>query len=142
MVLCLIFGVTSSVCKLFLRIGRHLLVEMLSQDSSAKVRMPCHAEVLAYCDAIKTKYAHLNNVYSMIDGLKLRLEQSGNDTMQSMFYNGWQHDHYVSCIYVFAPDGTIIAAALNAPGSVHDSQIADWGGVYTKLEHHFETMGV
>jgi hypothetical protein len=40
----------------------------------------------------------------------------------------------VSCVLVFAPDGTIPAAVLNAPGSWHDSSIAEMGGLYSKLE--------
>ncbi len=30
---------------------------------------------------------------------------------------------------------------LNVPGSVHDSQVADWGKIYQKLEQVYETMG-
>ena len=53
--------------------------------------------------------------------------------IQSHFYNGWTHDHYVSCVFVFAPDGTIRIYVINAPGCMHDSQIAHWGGIYRKL---------
>ena len=35
-------------------------------------------------------------------------------------------------IIVFCPDGTIPIVAYNCPGSVHDSMIAEWGGVYEK----------
>ena len=62
-------------------------------------------------------------------------------------YNGWLHDHYISNILVFAPDGacfylfthfnnvsfagSIIACHLNAPGSWHDSRVAQT--IYEKL---------
>ena len=39
--------------------------------------------------------------------------------------------HYCSNILTFAPDGTIIHAILNAPGSWHDSNIAE--RLYSKL---------
>lgn len=55
-----------------------------------------------------------------------------------MFYNGWQHDHYVVQVLAFTPDGVIIACAIQAPGSMHDSTIADWGGVYEKLVEQFD----
>lgn len=51
-----------------------------------------------------------------------------------MFYNGRIHDHYVGNGFVFAPNGTVIACAVNVPGSMHDLQIAEWRGVYRKLE--------
>ncbi|KAG9404771.1 hypothetical protein AC1031_004976 [Aphanomyces cochlioides] len=59
-----------------------------------------------------------------------------------MFYNGWTHDHYVSNVLVFCPNGTVAAAAINAPGSMHDSQIAEWGGVYSKLYTMYKRFGV
>ena len=58
-----------------------------------------------------------------------------------MYYNGWVHGHYVSNVLLFTPDGHIICTVLNAPGSVHDSTLADWGGVYEKLEHAYNTTG-
>ena len=58
-----------------------------------------------------------------------------------MFYNGWTHDHYVGNVFVFAPSGVIIACALNAPGSMHDSVIADWGVIYPKLETVYSQCG-
>ncbi len=141
MVLCLIFGVTDSVCKLFLRFGRLILLEILKRDSLAAVRMPYLPEAISFRGAVSMKYPLLKNVYCFMDGLKLRLEQSGNNTIQTMFYNGWQHDHFVNCVFAFAPNGTIIAAAINAPGSMHDSQIAEWGGIYAKLEDLYNEMG-
>jgi hypothetical protein len=76
-----------------------------------------------------------------MDGLKLYLQQSGKFEIQERFYNGWTHDHYVTSVFCFCPDGTIPIAFFNVPGSVHDSQVADLGGIYDKLEKVFETTG-
>jgi hypothetical protein len=73
-----------------------------------------------------------------VDGLKLYLQQSGSWVIQHIFYNGWKHDHYVGNVLVFVPDGTIAARALNAPGSLHESQISEWGGIYQKLQAAYE----
>ncbi len=72
-----------------------------------------------------------------------------------MYYNGWKADHYVTNVFVFVPDGTIPIAFFNVPGSVNDSQVAKWGGIYEKLEsfsipivefvlstHHLEKLTV
>jgi hypothetical protein len=69
-----------------------------------------------------------------MDGLKLTLEQSGDALIQERFYNGWTHDHYVSSVLCFCPNGTIPIAYVNIPGAVHDSQIADYGDIHDKLE--------
>jgi hypothetical protein len=42
---------------------------------------------------------------------------------------------------VFAADGTITACALHAPGCLHDSTTAEYGGIYDKLQHVYETCG-
>ena len=76
-----------------------------------------------------------------MDGLALLLEQAGDPDEQNMFYNGWKHDHYVTNIFVFAPDGTVRAMVLNCPGSVHDSMVCEWGDVHTKLEDLWNRYG-
>ncbi|MFM6171140.1 MAG: hypothetical protein ACKPB4_03205, partial [Sphaerospermopsis kisseleviana] len=39
------------------------------------------------------------------------------------------------------PDGTIPIAFINCPGSLHDSQIADYGNIYDKLQYVYERDG-
>ncbi len=41
----------------------------------------------------------------------------------------------------FCPDGTIPIAYVNIPGSAHDSQVADYGNIYNKLESVYEWDG-
>lgn len=141
-VISLLFGITGSVCSLFLRFGRRVLMKVLKNDPNAEVRMPSGPELEGLKLAISGKYSLLQNVFCVADGLKLHLEQSGDSVIQNMFYNGWTHDHYVGNVFVFAPNGVIIACAINAPGSMHDSIIADWGGIYRKLREYYDTYGV
>ncbi len=51
------------------------------------------------------------------------------------------HDHYVTSVFCFCPDGTIPIAFFNLPGSVHDSQVAEYGSIYGKLEDVFRLTG-
>jgi hypothetical protein len=62
------------------------------------------------------------------------LEQSGDALIQEQFCNGWMHDHYVMSVMCFYPDGTIPIVFSNISGAVHDSQVADCGDIYNKLE--------
>ena len=84
------------------------------------------------------KHPSLIGVWATMDGLKLLLEQTSDCVIQNRFYNGWTHDHYVSSVIVFCPDGTIPICAYNLPGCIHDSLIAEVGGVYGKLKSVFE----
>ena len=45
-------------------------------------------------------------------------------------------------VLCFCPDGTIPIAAFNMPGSFHDSTVAEYGGVYAKLEVMFDKYGM
>jgi hypothetical protein len=76
-----------------------------------------------------------------MDGLKLYLQQSGNAIIQQSYYNGWMHDHYVTSVFCFCPDGTIPVAFFNVTGSVHGSQVAEYGNIYDKLEAVFQSTG-
>ena len=76
-----------------------------------------------------------------MNGLKLYLQSAGHADIQEQFYNGWTHDHYVTSVFCFCPDGTIPIAFFNIPGSVHDSQVAEYGNIYNKLERVFLSTG-
>ena len=68
-----------------------------------------------------------------MDGLKIQIEKSGDDSTQNACYNGWLHDHFAGCVFVFAPSSVVVACAVNAPSSWHDSEIATNGKLYEKL---------
>jgi hypothetical protein len=63
----------------------------------------------------------------------MNIQAPTNELVQSQFYNGWTHGHYVSNVFVFAPDGKIICCVINAPGSFHDSTVSEYG-IYDKLD--------
>ena len=138
MVLQMIFGITASSVSTYLRFGCRILIMVLSGQAEARLEVPCAEKIQEYKDSVKAKYELLDNVWCCMDGLKLKLEQAGDNTIQNMFYNGWTHDHYVTGVYVFCPDGTIPIATYNVPGSFHDSKIANLGKSYEKMEVQFE----
>ena len=137
--LSLLFGIIQSTCSVYLRFGRRILCHVLCRMDEAKVKMPDYDKIELYKAAVAAKHPTLGseNVVCAVDGCKLQIEQSGDRVIQHCFYNGWTHDHYVTNVFVFAPDGTIIAMAINAPGCMHDSSITQMGDIYDKLEHLF-----
>ncbi len=54
------------------------------------------------------------------------------------FLYGWTHNHYVTKVFVFAPDETSPISFFNVPECVHDSLVADWCCIYQKLEGSWE----
>ncbi len=45
------------------------------------------------------------------------------------------------CVFALAPSGLVVSCNVNAPGSWHDSFIAENGGSYSKLKSAYETTG-
>ena len=58
-----------------------------------------------------------------------------------MYYNGWQYGHYITKLFVFSACGIIISCVLNILGSVHDSTLAEWGGIYKLFEETYQRTG-
>ena len=125
-------------CLCLLTFGMRILVAMLKADPKSEVRMPDAVEIALFKEAITAKHSLLVDCYCMVDGLKLYLQQAGDGIIQSHFYNGWKHGHYVTNIFAFAPNGSIIACTLNAPVTWHDSTLAYWGSMYSNLQKCWE----
>jgi hypothetical protein len=130
----LIFGLTQTPTDRWLKFGRRCLFVALQQY---KPTLPLAEDVEAYKEAISAKYPHAQDVAFAVDGCKMNIQASTNELIQSQYYNGWTHGHYVSNVFIFAPDGKIIGCVVNAPGSFHDSTISDHG-IYEKLEFLYE----
>ena len=141
------FGLTGTRVSVYLQLGMQILVTILKADPKSEVRMPDAAKIAMFKEAIVAKHSLLVDCYCMVDGLKLYLRQSGDSVIQSCFYNGWKNDNFVTNIFAFAPNGSIIACTLNAPGTWHDSTLSQWGSMYSKLqkcweEHHGNVLMV
>jgi len=81
---------------------------------------------------VESRHPALVDVWSTMDGLKVRIEQATNFITQVRFYNGWKCDHYVTSVLCFAPDGTIPAAYFNVPGCTNDSTVVHSGQLEDK----------
>jgi DDE superfamily endonuclease len=130
----LIFGLTSCPLSMHLRFARRIIVKILRCNPLAEVKMPTSTEAALFASAINDKYPSLRDVWGAMDGLKLYIERSGNEAEQNMFYNGWTHDHYVTSLFLFSPDGRIRASFINCPGAWHDSTLALMSGIYDKID--------
>ena len=129
----MIFGQTSTICTKRLKFVRRMLLHVLCKHAPAQVRLPSAVEVAECKDAVELKYPSCSDCIGAADGLKLLVEAPESYYEQERYYNGWKADHYVNCIFMFTVDGKIIIAILSAPGSFHDSTIADCGA-YTSFE--------
>ena len=135
------FGMSMTNLTMYLRFGRRIVTEVLSNDEYAKIAIPSNETIKQYKQLIKAKYPALKHVWAAMDGLKTPIQQSGSTHTQKYFYNGWKHNHFVTSVFCFCPDGSIPIAHMNLPGATHDSTIADWGNIYIKLEEVYNQTG-
>ena len=140
-VLQMLFSMSITSVSMYLHFGRRLLIKVLKNDKDARIEVPDKDKIKEYQTIIAKKYPPLAGTWCCMDGLKLTLERSGDSTIQNNYYNGWTHDHYMSAVFVFCPDGTIPICCYNVPGSIHDSTIARIGGIYEKLEDVYNKYG-
>jgi len=136
-----IFGLSYSCLTLWLRFGIRILQNILRKHPLARVKPPSAEEVRKMQLAVALRYPRLADVWGCCDGLNIRFETSGSQQIQRIYYNGWLHGHYISNVLVFAFDGTIRICGLNAPGSMHDSTVAEYSGVYDKLREVYRRTG-
>jgi hypothetical protein len=106
-VLQLIFGLTAGHLSLQMRFGRRWLLRVLQEDPNGAVVMPDDDEIDSFVWAINENFPAIRNCWGAMDGLKLCAKKAGDYQIQNMFFNGWQHDHYISNLFLFSPDGKI-----------------------------------
>lgn len=80
-------------------------------------------------------------MYVVVGGLDTLLLLVGDTDIHEILYKGWNKDCYVRNVLVFAPRGTVITSTIKKPGAMHEYFIAEWGGVYKKLESTFGETG-
>ena len=141
MALQLIFGMTFINLDNYLLFAKRIIVKVLRNDQWAHVRLPSSEKIEEYKEMVRNWHPFLTDVWCTMDGLKITLEQSSDALIQEHFYNAWTHDHYVSSVLCFCLDGIILIAYFNIPTAVHDSQIADYGDIYDKLETVYQRDG-
>jgi hypothetical protein len=135
------FGMSHSCLILWLRFARRVLVDILCNNPLSLVRRPTQEEVATNMAAVALKYPLLPEVCGIAHCLHLGIQSTKDDQVQSMFYNGWTHGHYVSSVLVFGFDGLIKICGLNAPDNMHDRLLADHAGVYEILQMVFDETG-
>lgn len=101
-----------------------MLLNALKRDFLGRVRMPIAEKIAQFNNSFATNYTMLHNVYCVVEGLQLHLEQPGEMFIQNTFFNGWTHNHYFSNFLVFNRNGVVILGAINAPGAMNDSVTA------------------
>jgi hypothetical protein len=107
MVLQLNFGMTYTNLDDYLLFAKRIIIMVLQDHPMAKVQILSSEKIEEFKDMVHRQHPYLSDIWCTMDGLKLMFEHSGDALIQEPFYNGWVHDHYLTSVMCFCPDGTI-----------------------------------
>ena len=90
-----------------------------------------------------------------MDGLNLPVQTSHDQEIENATFNGWLHDHFVSSVFAFAPDGMDLISIeflCSIPMqelsllviSMHQAagMIPEWHGQFTRSCEHEHQMAI
>ncbi|KII84777.1 hypothetical protein PLICRDRAFT_57297 [Plicaturopsis crispa FD-325 SS-3] len=121
----LIFALIPTTVSRYLDFARRILLETVRAMPEGAVGFPKTLEEYEENSAlIVERHPLLEGAFGSIDGLGLLAQEAVDPEMENATYNGWKSGHYFNNILAFSPQGIIIAAVLNSPGSWHDAHVA------------------
>ena len=104
-----IFAVVPASASRYITFGLKIFLATLREMPDAKISWPKGDEFQHLNNLIRDRHPRLTGAFASIDGLNLPVQTSGNQDIENASYNGWLHDHFVSSVLVFAPNGTLRA---------------------------------
>lgn len=131
--LCEIFCVPPATFSRNLRNALKMLDTVLRKVPDARIRWPKPAEMQTMATLISTREPALTGVFAVADGVSFPVQDPEDSDLQNALFSGWKEDCFINAILVFTPDGCIVFAVSNAPGSWHDALCA--ADLYTLLQH-------
>jgi hypothetical protein len=121
--LCLIFGLTPSVCGKAINWMLRRTVRLLNGHPFAKVKFPDNLKMREYADMVQARGPLADDVIGFMDGVSFQKECTSKRVEQNAFYCGYDCDTMVNNVFAFGPDGKVFFAAVNFPGSWADGSL-------------------
>jgi hypothetical protein len=103
---------------------RTLLISSLKRNRHARIAFPKEHEMARLAAITNRREPAVTNVIGFVDGLAIPVQCSDDPADQNAHYSGHHKDTYCNNVLAFAPDGKIIHASINYPGSWPDSQVS------------------
>jgi hypothetical protein len=100
------------------------VIRRLRRDPAAAITWPDEATMREYAAMVRRREPCVHNVIGFVDGVSLSVQCCSERLQQNAMYDGYIKDTMINNVLAFAPNGKIIYAALNFPGSWPDSQLA------------------
>lgn len=123
--LAFLFYVLPCTASLIIKRMRILIVKGLRTEAAAAIRFPDQPTMVRLAAMVQVREPLVDNVIGFADGFSIAIQCSRETFDQNAFYDGYLHDTMVNNVLIFSPEGKVISAAINYPGSWHDSTVAN-----------------
>jgi hypothetical protein len=127
----IIFGATPAVVSRSINDMLKRIVKKLRKHALTEIKLPDEEKTKELVELIRQRslvYNHgaypITDAFGFMDGLCLPVSCSTEVEEQNAYYNGWHSATTINNILVWSPEGKCIYAAINFPGSWHDSTIS------------------
>jgi hypothetical protein len=121
--LCLIFGLTPSVCSRTIIWMLQKTVRLLNNNPFAKVRFPSNEKMREFADMVQAREPLVDDIIGFMDGVSFPMECTSERVQQNAFYCGYGCDTMVNNVFAYGPDGKAFFAMVNFPGSWADGSL-------------------
>lgn len=81
----MLFSVTESVCSLFIRFGKRLLLPILVQNDNVRAQIPSLTDATQYKTVFEENKRSFSDYYAFSEGLKFYLEQPSEFVIQTSY---------------------------------------------------------
>ena len=133
--LCPIFGVTDSTVGVWLDYGLEVLKRVVVQkeEKDYEIRWPSYEEMKASAALLENNRINgllLTGVFAVTDGGRMPCADYTDCNLQNAYFEGFTQAVEATNLFVFNFFGELIHAAINYPGSWHDTKLAMVSGLY------------
>ncbi len=124
--LCLILGLTPSVCGHAINWMLRRTVRLLNGHPFEKVKFPSNLKMREYADVMQAREPPADDVIGFMDGVSFLTECTSKRMQQNAFYCAYDCDTMVNNVFAYGPNGKVFFAAVNFSGSWADGSLIAW----------------
>jgi len=145
--MCTTFGLVPSSMSAWLDYSMEVLFKVVTDSSLTdfEIKWPTPQQMEFSAELLRRNRQHgqlLQGTFGISDGGRMPCAIYTNPDLQNAYFEGFTQAVEVSNLFVWNFQGEIIHAAINFPGTFHDSRIASLSGLYyPKLSDKYTPPG-
>ena len=121
--LCLLFGITPSMCSCILRDMLKLDVKQFRYNPLARIKFPSPQKMHVFAKIINNHEPAVDDVIGFMNGVSLASEGTSDCVTQNVFYSDYDYDTMENNVFAYGLDGNVFFSAINFLGSWADGSL-------------------